>query len=335
MPPARESCHWDTPIAKSAPMTSPFASRESSVPNGIVVVDKPPGVTSHDVVQRVRRAVGSRAVGHAGTLDPMATGVLVVAVGQATKLVPWLTAADKSYEATIRLGSQTDTLDADGTLTATKSVGEPVLLALAAWRSNKVAPLLDEVLSEERRRTFQLPPKHSAIRTEGRRAYALARSGQPVELAPRPVRIAEIRLVGCSDDPPTLSVALVVSKGYYVRAFARDVAEALGTVGHLTSLRRVGSGLYTIAEAVAPDAPDLSSRIEPLADAACRVLPVARLTRAGATDARNGRPVQRHDIEGAGTGPTAWLDEQGELVAVGEMGPEGHGRVVRGFSTVR
>jgi tRNA pseudouridine55 synthase len=236
--------------------------------DGVLVIDKPRGPTSHDVVRRLRRALGVRAIGHAGTLDPMATGVLVVAVGEATKLVPWLTAHDKGYEATVALGIETDTLDAEGAEVRRVAPSVALCEALAA-RDVETWPALRAALEDERARTLQTPPAYSAIRTGGERAHARARRGERLELAPRPVVVHRLRVVDASAEPPSLQVSLDVGKGYYVRALARDLAGALGTVGHLTALRRTRSGCFTLADAHALDAPaeSLRAAIEPLARA--------------------------------------------------------------------
>jgi tRNA pseudouridine55 synthase len=301
-------------------------------PSGVLVIDKPRGPTSHDVVARIRKALGTREVGHAGTLDPMATGVLVVAIGEATKLVPWLTAHDKAYEATLALGVETDTLDAEGRETAREALDPDLVEALAASRGPSVAPRLRVALEQERERTEQVPPAFSAIQQGGQRAHHRARRGEVVELAPRPVRVASLEVLACSDDPPFVTLGLEVAKGYYVRSLGRDLARALGTVGHLTALRRTRSGCFTVDEALPLDTPadELAARVEQLARVAARALPVARLTGTGARDAAHGRRVQAEDIDAPSPGPCAWLDERGVLVAVGEI-EEGRGRVIRGF----
>jgi len=304
-----------------------------ALPGGVLVLDKPRGPTSHDVVARVRRALGTREVGHAGTLDPMATGVLVVAVGEATKLVPWLTAHDKAYEATIALGTETDTLDAEGQATRTAPLGAPLLQALASSHARAIDPSLQASLDAERARVAQVPPAFSAIHQDGVRAHVRARRGEAVELPPREVRVTRLELVACSADPPTVTVSLDVDKGYYVRSLARDLALQLGTFGHLTALRRTRSGCFGLDEATSLEraGAELGASLVPLARAAARALPAARLTERGAVDARHGRAVQATDLEGAGPGPCAWLDPLGALVAVGELRADGCGRVLRGF----
>ncbi len=304
-----------------------------ATPSGVLVVDKPRGPTSHDVVARMRRALHTREVGHAGTLDPMATGVLVVAVGEATKLVPWLTSQSKAYEATIALGVETDSLDADGRETRRVPPSETLRAALAESRGPHLAPAVRAALEVERARKTQVPPAFSAIHTEGERAHERARRGEEVELAPRVVTVHRLDLVASSEEPPFVAVALDVSKGYYVRSLARDLSTALGTVGHLTALRRVRSGCFGAVAALPLDTPDdvLAARVEPLARGATRALPVARLTLTGARDARHGRRVKPADIDAPTREPCAWLDVAGALVAVGEIDADGAGQVLRGF----
>jgi len=300
--------------------------------SGVLVVDKPRGPTSHHVVSRVRRALGTRDIGHAGTLDPMATGVLLLAVGEATKLVPWLTGEDKTYEAAIALGVETDTLDADGREVRVCPPAEEVRAALRESQGGSPVGVLASAIAAERLRTEQVPPAFSAIRKDGERAYRSARRGEAPALDARPVSVARIELVACSHDPPRLELALTVGKGYYVRALARDLAAALGTAGHLTALRRTRSGSFADTEAIALDAPreELLARLQPLAQAAARCLPVATLGPDGERDARFGRSVRPEDIAGP-EGVAAWIGTGGDLVAVGRI-EGGRGRVMRGFA---
>ncbi|HLK39039.1 MAG TPA: tRNA pseudouridine(55) synthase TruB [Polyangiaceae bacterium] len=305
----------------------------TSAPSGVLVVDKPSGPTSHDVVSRIRRALRIRAVGHAGTLDPLATGVMIIAVGEATKLVPWLSAHDKAYLATIALGEETDTLDVQGSVTRRLAVDPSVLEALAASSAGAPATRIADAFDRERARETQVPPAYSAIKVDGRRSFAEARRGRVRALAPRPVRLHRIALLGCTADPPTLQIAVGVSKGYYVRALARDLAESLGTVGHLTRLRRTSSGCFGIEEAVTLDAPAevLRARLEPAARAAARTLPVVRLDEAGTVDARHGKRVAPDRLRGQPAEACVWLGPDGELVAIGRIHEDGSGTVVRGF----
>jgi len=284
--------------------------------SGVLVVDKPVGPTSHDVVARLRRALRTREVGHAGTLDPLASGVLVVAVGEATKLVSYLTAADKEYLATVRLGELTDTLDAGGVVVESRDVP-------ADWTSH-----LDEAIGCERARVEQVPPVYSAIQKDGERSHAKARRGEAVELAPRVVAVRALEVVAVRERE--LDLVMTVSKGYYVRSLARDLAERLGTAGHLTALRRTRSGSFSLADAVpldpAPRSPTLS-----VAEAAARALPVTTLTALGLEQARVGKRVAPEDLGTSAEGPHAWLDGAGRLVAVGTL-EDGTGRVLRGFN---
>jgi len=284
--------------------------------DGVLVIDKPRGMTSHDVVATLRRVLGTRDIGHAGTLDPMATGVLVVAVGQATKLVLYLTASDKEYEATIALGVTTDTLDADGRETARADVPE-------GWSRS-----LESALAEERSRALQDPPIFSAIHTGGVRSHERARLGESPVLAARPVHVSSLVVVGTSEREVRLR--LVVSKGYYVRALARDLAVRLGTVGHLTVLHRVRAGSFPIEEAVALASLDKATPRIPLAASAARALPTATLTDGGVSHARAGRPVPLSDLSTATLGQHAWLAPDGSLIAIGHV-EDGVGRVTRGF----
>jgi tRNA pseudouridine55 synthase len=208
--------------------------------NGVVVVDKPAGLTSFDVVARVRRALGERRVGHAGTLDPLATGVLPVCVGEATKLVPFLMGGDKEYEAEARLGVTTDTLDATGTVVAEASADHVSRADVAA------------TLPRFRGRILQTPPMHSALRVDGRRLYELARQGVEVERVARPVEVHALELTAWT--PPTLGLRIRCGKGTYVRSLIADLGAALGVGAHMTELRRTRVGAFTLATALSLDA---------------------------------------------------------------------------------
>jgi tRNA pseudouridine55 synthase len=288
--------------------------------DGVLVIDKERGPTSHDVVARVRKRLQTREVGHAGTLDPMATGVLVVAVGEATKLVPYLTAEDKAYEAIILLGVETDTLDAEGKETARVPVPSDLVARVPA------------ALDAERARILQVPPVYSAIKVGGHRAHELARKGMPPDLAPRDVAVRSLEVANIhfetsrghlSPGVAEIVVSIEVTKGYFVRSLARDLAAALGTVGHLTALRRTRSGQFTLADA--------SDDLIALDEAATRALPVSTLTETGVVMAGHGKKIPPSELTDPHTLPSAWLDVQGRLVAVGEVDAEGVGRVLRGF----
>lgn len=289
--------------------------------DGVLVVDKPRGKTSHDVVQIVRKKLGSRAVGHAGTLDPMATGVLVMAIGEGTKLVPYLTAAEKEYETRIALGETTETLDADGSQKTRAPIAED-------WRAR-----LEAALDVERARRSQIPPDFSAIHVQGQRAHELARKGEAVELAPRDVSVTALSLTNVTSDPPSVTLRAAVSKGYYVRSLARDLAATLGTVAHLTLLRRLRSGPFSIDEAVEVDDPSLASRLLPVTSAAIRSLPSVTLSEEQARDAGHGKTVYFTSIDVRGA--CAWLDVRKNLVAIGHVDDAGVGRVSRGFNVTK
>ena len=197
-------------------------------------------MTSHDVVSRVRRAVGEKRVGHAGTLDPAATGVLVVGIGQATKLLGLLTLDRKGYRATFQLGSETTTDDAEGEVTRTAEVPEELLCAPRA--ACEVAVLVGE--------HDQVPPQYSAVSVNGRRAYDAARAGEVLELAARRVRIFDARLVGVDRGARAWELDLDVSKGTYVRSIARDIGRELGCLAHVRELTRTFAGPVTLADCV-------------------------------------------------------------------------------------
>jgi tRNA pseudouridine55 synthase len=288
--------------------------------SGVLVVDKPPGMTSHDVVAHLRRLLGVRRVGHAGTLDPMATGVLVMLAGEATKLGPYLAAHRKRYLGRVAFGRATDTLDAEGRATAQADV--------PPWLVDEVAPSksrerLLAALATERERREQVPPAYSAIHVDGERSYDRARAGEAVALSPRSVAVHEIAIAAVGSAPPLVWVDLQieVSKGYYVRSLARDLGSTLGVPAHLAALRRLASGPFTLEGATTLDAgPDaLGAAIVPLARAAVLALPRAVLTAEGAGRARQGKHLSTTDflepppVEQS----SAWLDVDGRLVAIG------------------
>jgi tRNA pseudouridine55 synthase len=284
--------------------------------------------------------LGTREVGHAGTLDPMATGMLVIAIGEATKLVPYLTAADKSYEATIALGVETDTLDAEGTVTGESDISSDLARALADASGCTSHAIVCEALAVERARTLQVPPAVSAIKVDGERAHDRVRRGEVVLLAPRAVDARFLEVTGAGVTPkPWLSVKLETSKGYYVRAFARDLAASMGTLAHLTALRRLRSGAFDEREAcLLPDERDknarafLAERLIALASAAGRCLPTRTLTAEGVVRARQGKLLAPEAMTSdAPAGIAAWLDENGRLIAIGARADDGTARVIRGF----
>lgn len=276
---------------------------------GLVVVDKPAGMTSHDVVGRCRRFFGTRKVGHAGTLDPMATGVLVVGIGRATKILGLLTATDKAYAATIRLGQTTSTEDAEG----------EVLQEVSA--DGVTDTQIDRAVAELRGEIEQVPSAVSAIKVDGQRAYKLVREGQSVELAPRRVRIDRFDVLTVRRGPSLVDVDVEVdcSSGTYIRALARDVGAALGVGGHLTALRRTRVGGFGLDEAHTLDDLAEAPRLSYSLDAACLLaFPRRNLTVEEAEDTRHGRPLRPAGIDGAyaATAPDgqviALLQDRGE-----------------------
>ena len=274
--------------------------------DGLVIVDKPGGLTSHDVVARIRRLAGTRRVGHAGTLDPMATGVLVVGVEKATRLLGYLTLTQKQYEATIRLGQSTSTDDAEGELTFTASADQVSTETI----SKAVSELTGEIQ--------QVPPAVSAIKVDGQRAYKLTRAGAAPELKPRPVTVYEFAVTGIRPAGDLLDVDATVrcSSVTYIRALARDLGRKLGTGGHLTALRRTWVGGYGLDAARTLD--QLAERFEvmPLAEAAAAAFPRRDLS---ADEARRLAHGGRLPAGPPGTGtasPTAAFAPDGSLVAL-------------------
>ncbi|MEH3142933.1 MAG: tRNA pseudouridine(55) synthase TruB [Mycobacterium kyogaense] len=263
---------------------------------GLVIVDKPAGMTSHDVVGRCRRLFGTRKVGHAGTLDPMATGVLVVGIDRATKILGLLTATDKSYDATIRLGQTTTTEDAEGEVLQTVSAAEVTDEQIEA----AITPLRGAI--------EQVPSAVSAIKVAGKRAYQMVRDGEAVELAARPVRIDrfDVLAVRRQGDVVDVDVTVDCSSGTYIRALARDVGAALGVGGHLTALRRTRVGRFGLDHARTLDqlaeAPTLSYSLD---DACLQAFARRDLTDAEAVDTGHGRPLAPAGVDGiyAATAP--------------------------------
>jgi len=269
---------------------------------GLVVVDKPGGLTSHDVVSRVRRLAGTRKVGHAGTLDPMATGVLVLGVDRATRLLGHLMLTDKGYDATVRLGVSTTTDDAEGEVTA---VADPS--AVAALTEEQVAGALAAYRGE----IDQVPTAVSAIKVDGKRAYQRVRDGEQVELKSRRVTVHELtvhEVVG-----PEVRLSLRCSSGTYVRAIARDLGADLGVGGHLTALRRTSVGPYGLDRARTLEELGEEYAVLPLADAARAAFPGLDLGAAQAEDVGFGRAL---DVDLAGT--TALFAPDGRFLALYE-----------------
>ncbi|WHP17483.1 tRNA pseudouridine(55) synthase TruB [Cellulomonas sp. ES6] len=315
MSPAREQRRPDRP-------------RRPTAPDGLLVVDKPQGWTSHDVVAKVRGLAGTRKVGHAGTLDPMATGVLVLGVGRATRLLTYVVGADKEYTATVRLGVATTTDDAEGESLTRADASGVTRAAVEAGVAALTGPIQ------------QVPSAVSAIKVDGQRAYARVRAGEDVELAARPVTIHRfdvhaVRPAVDADVPAVdVDVTVVCSSGTYIRALARDLGRALGVGGHLTALRRTRVGGYPVAGARTLEQldawpADVPLGTLPLADAARATFPVRELT---PDEARALSYGQRVPASGTGAGVTvAAVTPDGELAALLEdRGP--HARPVLVFA---
>lgn len=286
---------------------------------GILVLDKPSDITSHGCVGAARRVLGTRKVGHAGTLDPMATGVLILGVGRGTRLLGHLALHDKDYTATIRLGSSTVTDDREGDVV---TVAEPTVLA--ALRDDDIRRAMLPFTGE----IDQVPTAISAIKVDGRRAHALVRAGEQVDLKARQVTVdrfdaTEIRR---GDGWIDIAVEVTCSTGTYVRALARDLGASLEVGGHLTSLRRTRVGAWSVDDAVSwsqlTESPEPRSLLIPLEQAARRSFPVVELDDHGALWVRNGRPVRDllHDPVSV---VTALLGPDGRLLAL--VGPSERG----------
>ncbi len=271
--------------------------------SGLVVVDKPAGVTSHDVVSQVRRLAGTRKVGHAGTLDPMATGVLVLGLNRATRLLGHLTLTDKAYDATIRLGAATTTDDAEGELLSTAPTDG---LDEAQIRSALAAFVGD---------IDQVPTTVSAIKVEGRRAYRRVREGEQVELSARPVTIHELAVhrVRLGDEGVDVDIAVRCTSGTYIRAIARDLGAELAVGGHLTALRRTAVGPFGLGQARTVEQLTEEFTMMPIAEAARASFPSRDLGQAQAGDVRHGRQIDA-DLGGL----TALFAPDGEFLALYE-----------------
>jgi tRNA pseudouridine55 synthase len=298
----------------------------TDTPSGLLVVNKPSGPTSHDIVAQARRLFGTRAIGHAGTLDPMATGVLLLLVEEATKLSAALTLDSKSYLATIRFGLATDSDDALGLPINTCPI-------VPGWLTNQ---RLETALTAERDRFEQIPPRVSAIKLDGVTAYRKHRRGEAIELPARNVRIHDLTILAWSDEQVMLHLS--VSKGYYVRALARDLGITLDMPAHLCALCRTTSGCFRLEEATdwpCAEVPRLLSMTEVVQ----RVMPTRTLTAEGVRRARLGQILGAEHFayradpvcDNGSLATTAWLDETESLVALGRAEPDGTARVIRGF----
>jgi tRNA pseudouridine55 synthase len=276
---------------------------------GLVIVDKPAGWTSHDVVGKLRRLAGTRRVGHAGTLDPMATGVLVIGIEKATRLLGHLALTEKAYDATIRLGQSTNTDDAEGEIVATAPAADVSEDALRAAIGALTGPIR------------QVPPQVSAIKVAGKRAYKRARAGEDVELSARPVTVHDfaVRDIRRHGDLIDVDASVTCSSGTYIRALARDLGAAVGAGGHLTALRRTRVGPYDLTMARTIEQLTESLGVLPLADAVAAAFPRRDVS---ADEARKVSHGARLAAIGLGPGPIGVFGPDGTLLAlVEEHGP--------------
>jgi len=281
------------------------ARRRPATVHGVAVVDKPAGVTSHDVVGVLRGRLGERRIGHAGTLDPSATGVLVIGVGMVTRLLRFVGDGRKRYTGEVVLGVETDSLDADGTVVATHAMTG---VTVADARRVVAEHLVGDI--------EQIPPMVSAIRIDGRRLHELAREGIEVERRPRPVTVDHFD-VAATDDPAVLAIEVACSSGTYVRALAADLGHLLGGGAHLRNLRRTAVGPFTIDEAAAPDECELLPPIE-----AVRGMATIAVDGDVAALIANGRVLGAPD----GGGPWAMIGPDGRLLGVYEAFRDGQAK---------
>jgi len=279
--------------------------------SGILLIDKPAGITSHDVVARTRKRAGTRKVGHAGTLDPMATGLLVLGINNSTRLLTSLVGLDKEYFATIRLGSATNTDDADGEPIEVAEPGRVDALT-AAGVSAALVPLTGAIR--------QVPSSVSAIRVDGKRAYTLAREGEIVELAARSVTVSALEVLGLRREAHfyDLDVRVRCSSGTYIRAIARDLGAALRVGGHLTALRRSMIGPFSVADAADLECLDVAAALIAPAAIAAALFPVFALDAEQAVDLGHGKRLVAERPAGR-PGPVAAIAPDGRLVGLLEF----------------
>ena len=291
--------------------------------SGILLIDKPAGITSHDVVARTRKRAGTRKVGHAGTLDPMATGLLVLGINNSTRLLTSLVGLDKEYFATIRLGSATNTDDADGEPIEVAEPGRVEALTAAAV-SAALVPLTGAIR--------QVPSSVSAIRVDGKRAYTLVREGETVELAARSVTVSALEVFGSRREAGfyDLDVRVRCSSGTYIRAIARDLGASLGVGGHLTALRRSMIGPFSVADATELESLDVAAALIAPAAIATALFPVFALDADQALDLGHGKRLVAERPEGA-PGPVAAIAPDGRLVGLLEF-TDGIGKPIVNFA---
>lgn len=297
-------------------------SRDTDL-HGWVILDKPVGMTSTQAVGRIKRLFGTKKAGHAGTLDPLASGMLPIALGEATKTVPYVVEGLKLYRFTVRWGAETDTDDAEGTVVATCD------------RIPSDAGI-DAVLPRFHGLIEQVPPRFSAIKVDGERAYDLARGGEPVDLAPRTVEIIALRRAGATEAGETV-FDCECGKGTYVRALARDMARALETRGHVSALRRLGVGSFAETDMIsldklqdlcdrAPGRDTLAECLRPV-ETALDDIPALAISQSDATRLRNGQPVLLRGRDAPVLSGPAYTTTRGKLVALveadrGELHPK-------------
>lgn len=283
--------------------------------HGLLVIDKPRGVSSHDVVRRVRRLCGTRRVGHGGTLDPLATGVLVVAVGEGTRVLQFFLDEDKAYRATFRLGEVTDTQDSEGTVLSTA----PFDGVTPAQVEEACAAMVGTI--------EQIPPMYSALKKDGVPLYKLARQGQEVERQARVLQIRSLKV--CEIDLPSVTIEVECSKGTYIRTLCHDIGAALGCGAHLTALRRIASGRFTEAQAAGLDALEAlaaeGGQLPLLGPAeALQGWPGVEVSEEAARRLRDGVPPTLEEapaVQGLGEGRQVLLLESGRLLAVARFAP--------------
>jgi tRNA pseudouridine55 synthase len=280
--------------------------------SGILLVDKPAGWTSHDIVARTRRLAGTRKVGHAGTLDPMATGLLILGLNSSTRLLTYIVGTDKEYLATIRLGSSTTTDDAEG-----ETIEQAPAAAVAAVTDDAIRAGIENLTGE----IEQVPSSVSAIKIDGKRAYARVRAGEEVVLDARPVTISEFEVLEVRRlaEAVDVDVRVVCSSGTYIRSLARDLGSAVGLGGHLTALRRTRVGPFVVEDARPIEGLDVASRLVPAADAASILFERFELSEQQAIDLTHGKRIHVPDRQNGSGVPVAAIAPTGHLVGLIEF----------------
>jgi tRNA pseudouridine55 synthase len=280
--------------------------------SGILLVDKPGGWTSHDIVARTRRLAGTRKVGHAGTLDPMATGLLIVGLNSSTRLLTYIVGTDKEYLATIRLGSSTTTDDAEG-----ETIEQAPAASVAAVGEDAIRAGIENLTGE----IEQVPSSVSAIKIDGKRAYARVRAGEEVVLDARQVTISEFEVIELrrSNEEIDVDVRVVCSSGTYIRSLARDLGSAVGVGGHLTALRRTRVGPFLVEDARPIEGLDVASRLVPAADAASILFERFELSEQQAIDLTHGKRIHVPDRQNGSGVPVAAIAPTGHLVGLIEF----------------